>query len=90
MEVEITSFFADVRGSTAMAEKISPTSFTAAMNRFFGAASQVLVQSDAYIDRLIGDEVVGFFMPYLGAGNSRRAVWAAKDLLIATGHPDIS
>jgi adenylate cyclase len=86
VEVELTFLFADVRGSTSMAEKVSPTLFTASMNEFFATANQVLVQSDAYIDKLVGDEVIGFYMPYLGSGNSRRAVLAAKELLVATGH----
>jgi adenylate cyclase len=88
VEVELTFLFADVRGSTSMAEGLSPTTFTAVMNRFFGTANRVLMKSDAYIDKLVGDEVIGFYMPYLGPGNSRRAVDAAKDLLIATGHRD--
>jgi adenylate cyclase len=88
VEVELTFLFADVRGSTAIAEKLSATSFTAAMNRFFGVANRVLVRSDAYVDKLVGDEVVGFYMPYVGPDNSRRAVEAAKELLIATGHED--
>jgi adenylate cyclase len=87
-EVELTFLFADVRGSTAIAEKISPTAFTVVMNRFFGVANRVLVGSDAYIDKLVGDEVVGFYMPYLGPDNSRRAVETGKELLIATGHRD--
>lgn len=88
VEVELTFLFADVRGSTSMAEKISPTAFTTAMNRFFAVANRVLVGSDAYVDKLVGDEVVGFYMPYLGPGNSRRAVETARELLTATGHQD--
>jgi adenylate cyclase len=86
VEVEMTFLFADVRGSTSMAENVSPTAFTAAMNQFFGAANRVLVQSDAYIDKLVGDEVIGFYLPYLDPGNSRRAIAAAQELLVATGH----
>lgn len=88
-EVEMTFLFADVRGSTSMAESVSPTRFTETMNQFFSAANRVLIGSDAYIDKLVGDEVVSFYMPYLGSGNSLRAVMAAKDLLIATGHQDL-
>lgn len=89
VEVELTFLFADVRGSTSIAEGLSPTDFTIAMNRFFGAANRVLIKSDAYVDKLVGDEVVGFYMPYLGPGNSRRAIDAAKELLVATGHQDV-
>ena len=86
VEVEMAFLFADVRGSASMAEKVSPTKFTENMNQFFSAANRVLIGSDAYIDKLVGDEVVSFYMPYLGGGKSRLAVQAAKELLIATGH----
>ncbi len=86
VEVEMAFLFADVRGSASMAERVSPTKFTENMNQFFGAANRVLIGSDAYIDKLVGDEVVSFYMPYLGSGKSRLAVQAAKELLIATGH----
>jgi adenylate cyclase len=79
-----------VRGSTSIAESLSPTTFAAAMNRFFGAANRTLIKSDAYIDKLVGDEVIGLYMPYLGSGNSRRAIEAAKELLNATGHQDVN
>ena len=59
-EVEMAFLFADVRGSASMAEKVSPTKFTENMNQFFTAANRVLIGSDAYIDKLVGDEVVSF------------------------------
>ena len=34
-EIECTSFFADVRGSTALAEKIGPTEFRGLLDRFY-------------------------------------------------------
>jgi adenylate cyclase len=88
VEVEMTFLIADVRNSMSIAQRVSPTQFTETMNRFFAAANRILVESDAYIDKLVGDEVLSFYMPYLGSGNARRAVVAAKDLLIATGHTD--
>jgi adenylate cyclase len=88
VEVEMTFLIADVRDSMSIAERVSPTQFTETMNRFFAAANRILVDSDAYIDKLVGDEVLSFYMPYLGSGNARRAIVAAKDLLIATGHSD--
>jgi adenylate cyclase len=41
------------------------------------------------VDRLIGDEVVGLFIPGLaGAGHPRKAIQAALNLLQRTGHRD--
>ena len=33
------------------------------MNRFYTVATDVLVNTDAMVDRLIGDEVVGLYLP---------------------------
>jgi adenylate cyclase len=79
--------FADVRGSTALAEKMSPIDFSRLINRFYVVATDVLVRTDALVDRLIGDEVIGLYIPgFAGPGHPRRAIEAAKNLLSATGH----
>ena len=54
-EVVLTMLFADVRGSTALAESMSPSEFGRLINRFYVVASDILVRSDALVDRLIGD-----------------------------------
>ncbi len=84
-EVELSLMFADVRGSTAVAESMSPLEFSRLMNQFYETATRILVKADAWIDKLVGDEVIGFFFPYLGA-HARVAVDAAQELLRATGH----
>src|SRR5574341_816627 len=63
VEIEISMLFADVRGSTGLAEKMSPSAFTQLMNRFYGAATDILVRTDAWIDKLVGDEVIGLYIP---------------------------
>ena len=86
-EVELTMLFADVRGSTALAESMSPSEFGRLINRFYVVASDILVRSDALVDRLIGDEVVGLFVPgFAGPRHPSRAIGAARKLLHATGH----
>lgn len=86
-EVELTLLFADVRGSTGLAERMAPSAFRALMNRFYAAANAVLISSDAMIDKMVGDEVVALYLPLLPEG-PRRAIDAAVDLLVATGHAD--
>lgn len=87
VEIEISMLFADVRGSTTLAEKMSPSAFTRLMNRFFDAAMKVLVRTDAWIDRLIGDEVVALYIPgFAGPEHAKQAVRAARQLLEVTGH----
>ncbi len=83
-EVEISMLFADVRGSTALAEQMRPAEFSKLMNRFFDRASRVVIDSDGVVDKLAGDEVVALYAPAVGPDHARKAVEAAGDLLRAT------
>ena len=87
VEVELTMLFADVRGSTTLAEKMSASEFGNLMNRFYETASHILVHSLAIIDKFVGDEVIGLYIPGLaGTEHARKAILAAEELLHATGH----
>lgn len=89
VEIEISMLFADVRGSTTLAESMSASQFTRQMNRFFDMAMKVLVRTDAWVDRLVGDEVVALYIPgFAGPEHAQRAVHAAERLLQVTGHAD--
>jgi adenylate cyclase len=88
-EVVLTMLFADVRGSTTLAEQMSALEFSQLMNRFYTVATDVLVKTDAMVDRLIGDEVIGLYIPGMaGPEHPRRAIQAAQSLLQLTGHRD--
>jgi adenylate cyclase len=88
-EVVLTMFFADVRGSTELAAGMTALDFSRLINRFYSAATDVLIKHDAMVDRLVGDEVVGLFIPGMaGSEHPRRAVDAAQSLLRLTGHRD--
>lgn len=83
--------FADVRGSTSLAEQMSTTEFSKLINRFYTVATHVLIQTDAMVDRLMGDEAIGLFIPgFAGPEHPRKAVEAARELLRLTGHRDSS
>ena len=85
-EVECTLFFADVRGSTALAETMRPVDFRALLDRFYAVAADVLVEHEAVVDKFVGDEVVGIFIPALaGKDHATRAIDAGLALLRATG-----
>lgn len=88
-EVEVTLLFADVRGSTGIAEGMSPLEFSRLINRFFRAATKVLFRKYAMIEKLVGDEVAAFFVPgFAGDDHSNVAVKAGIEILKATGHED--
>ena len=81
-EVEISMLFADIRGSTTIAESMSPAEFTKLISGFYEVATDVLVRSDAFIDRLVGDEVIGLFVPgFAGKEHAKRAIQAAQQLV---------
>lgn len=86
-EVELSMLFVDARGSTSLAEQMTATEFSRLMDRFYKAATKVLIKTDAYIDKLVGDEVVALYLPlFTGPNHAGAAVQAAQGLLKATGH----
>jgi adenylate cyclase len=87
VELEISMLFADVRGSTSLAEGIRPAEFSQKINRFYKAVTNVLFDTNALVEKLIGDEVVGFYVPgFAGPKHAQVAIDAAKKILKATGH----
>jgi adenylate cyclase len=88
-EIEATLLFADVRGSTALAETMTPTRFREVMGRFYTTATEVVFAGDGFVDKFVGDEIVAMFMPLLaGDEHAARGVETAMALLRATGHED--
>lgn len=86
-EVDIAVLFADVRGSTALGEHTPAAEFAALLNRFYLTATQTLIRHDAVIDKLIGDEVMAFFVRGMAGPHYRRqAVHAGVELLRAVGY----
>lgn len=86
-EIKISMLFADIRGSTSLAERVGPSDFASLLNRFYAASTRVLVRRGALIDRFVGDEVIGLFVPgYAGRDHAMLAINAARELLEATGH----
>jgi adenylate cyclase len=86
-EIECTLLFADIRGSTQLAESMPSNQFRAHLDRFYAAAAEVLVDHEAIVDKFVGDEVIGIFVPALTKGNhASQAIEAGMDLLRATGH----
>lgn len=88
-EVPGAMLFADIRGSTALAERMPSAEFHGLLNRFLSTASRAIFRHDGFVDKFVGDELVALFFPVLsGDRYVSRAVAAAQDLLRATGHED--
>jgi adenylate cyclase len=87
IELELSFLFVDVRGSTSLAEKMGAAAYSRLMNRFYKAATEVLIRTDAFIDQFVGDEAVGLYIPlFTGPNHARPAVQAAQELLRVMGY----
>lgn len=85
-EVELAMLFVDVRGSTSIAEKLGTSEFRDLIDRFYRVATDVLVRSNALIEKLAGDEVTALFVPgFAGEHYTLRAIEAARELMQAIG-----
>ena len=90
-EVEATFLFADVRGSTALAESVGPEEFRRLMARFYAEAAAVVDVRNGIVDKFAGDQLVALFIPgFVGVDHAAEAVAAARELLVRTGHEDES
>ena len=86
-EVECTLFFADVRGSTGIAEQSDATAYASLLRRFYEASSAAVIEERGILDKFVGDEVVAIFIPaFSGSAHARAAILAARRLLEMTGH----
>jgi len=86
-EIELSLLFVDVRASTALAEGMNPTEYSKLINRFYKSATHVMIHSNALIDKIIGDQVAGMYVPgFAGEEHPRRAIEAAQEILQATGY----
>jgi adenylate cyclase len=85
-EVDVALLFADIRGSTTLAETMPPVAFSAVIDRFYRTATEVLIDAGALIEKLVGDEVTAIFAPgFAGRDYVRRAIDTGERLLATDG-----
>jgi adenylate cyclase len=81
-EVPITVLFADVRGSTGMAERSSASDFSAVLARFYGLVTQAVRDEGGIIDKFLGDGVMALFVPsFTERQHAARGLNAARRIL---------
>lgn len=74
--------FVDIRGYTALVERMAPTDVVARLNRFYDIATKAIFRYDGTLDKLVGDEVMAFFgAPLHWRDHPKRAVAAALEIL---------
>jgi adenylate cyclase len=89
-EIEISVLFADIRGSTGIAERTSAVEFRRLVQQFYLRAAKAIDQSDGIIDKFLGDGIMALFIPVMsGPMHARRAVEAGEALLRAVADPEL-
>ncbi|HKW53689.1 MAG TPA: adenylate/guanylate cyclase domain-containing protein, partial [Stellaceae bacterium] len=79
---EITVLFCDLRGFTALTERIEPTAMTRLANAFLSAASEAVFVEGGTIDKYIGDALMAFWnAPVEQPDHAARACRAALGII---------
>lgn len=87
VELTISVAFVDVRNSTELSEGLNPSKYAGIMNRFYSAATHGLTDSDAIIDKLVGDEVMALFLPaFAGDDHASKAVDGCLNIMKRIGY----
>jgi adenylate cyclase len=83
-ELEISVVFADVRGSTGLAERSSTAEFRGLIQTYYRLAAAAIDANDGIIDKFLGDGVMALFIPVLtGENHAGRAINAGRAILAA-------
>ncbi len=79
---DATILFADIRGFTAYAEDREPEVVVDMLNTYFEIATRAILDYGGYVDKFIGDCVLGVFgVPVFRKDHAERAVRAALELM---------
>ena len=77
----VTIVFSDLKGSTAMGERLDSESLREVMTRYFDSMSAELERHGGVVEKFIGDAIMAVFgLPKLHEDDALRAVRAAADM----------
>jgi adenylate cyclase len=83
-DLEISVVFADVRGSTGLAERISSGRYRALLQDYYHLAGDAIDKNGGIIDKFLGDGVMALFIPVIaGENHAARAIEAGLAVLEA-------
>src|SRR2546421_6136003 len=78
----LTILFADIAGSTTIAEKLDPEDWTELVQKAFGRLTAIAARYDGTVARLMGDGVLVFFgAPIAHEDDPERAVRCGLDMV---------
>ena len=83
-ELEISVVFADVRGSTGLAERSTAAGFRRLIQDYYRSAATAIDENGGIIDKFLGDGVMALFIPVItGENHAKRAIEAGRAILTA-------
>ena len=81
-EIEISVLFADIRGSTGIAERTSAGEFRRLVQRFYLGAAKAIHEHEGIVDKFLGDGIMALFIPVVtGEMHAIRAIEAGEAVL---------
>ncbi len=90
-ELEISVVFADVRGSTGLAERTSAAQFRGLLQAYYRSAAIAIDANGGIIDKFLGDGVMALFIPVItGENHAGRAISAGRAILAAVEHDGLA
>jgi adenylate cyclase len=83
-EVEISVAFADIRGSTGLAERTSASDYRGLIQSYYRSAAVAIDHNGGIVDKFLGDGVMALFIPVItGENHAGRAINAGRAILDA-------
>ena len=86
---QVTVLFADIRGFSGLAERLSPEALHELLNRYFRVMIAAVTDEGGFVDKFVGDKVMAIFghdaTPDHGAGSAVRAARALQRGCAALG-----
>ena len=81
---DVCVLFCDIRGFTALSEKMKPAEVVYLLNHYFEAMIDVVFAYNGTLDKIIGDELMVLYgVPLKSDNDAIRAVESAKQMFIA-------
>jgi len=79
---KVATMFCDIRGSSQMAERLSPQELLFLLNEHFTAMTEIVFAWNGTLDKYIGDEIMAIFGAPISTGDDTySAVCASLDIL---------
>ena len=80
-EREMTAFFSDIQGFSAISERLTPTELVQLLNDYLTDMCHIIISSEGTVDKFEGDAIMAFWgAPTRQSDHAQRACFAAIDM----------